>query len=509
MSTNTNNMSTNTNNMSTTGINTNIDDYTIEDLLTILNLNDTSTEFQVKDTTNDIIARMKTENRPEIASFFEDVKEKVLNSLFGDKEEEPLDDQDNEKTTLGNWYKNQYPRQDDPVQADKVTDRKHTIQTFDNGHFQMKREQLGINTAYPVPIAQGTINPTLRNVTTRLVCIDSQFRQNILPYSNNDVTAPSFNTDFTLDLSEPLSNVTLIKLYSIQIPTTWYSIDTTLGNTCFEFNESICQIPSGNYSQNELITQFAVFGLTLEFDPATNRAKLQTETPESSITFYKESGFDSSGCNSCVGGSYSNQNLGWTLGFRKTPDASGNITLDVPTTGYLWSDVPADLYGPKYCMLVVDDYNQNHLNKGLVNITDGDNKLSLPSYYNYDMNLSCAPTSNIVQASKSAPRKFTVAQLYSLNEILKNRNSKKTRSYGPTTTDVLAIIPLRGITSLRETQEPLVEYGTSLQSNSRTYFGPVNIERLRVKLVDDKGNLLNLHDNDWSFTLIIEQLYQY
>ena len=63
--------------------------------------------------------------------------------------------------------------------------------------------------------------------------------------------------------------------------------------------------------------------------------------------------------------------------------------------------------------------------------------------------------------------------------------------------------------SLRETQQPLIEYGTSLQSNSRTYFGPVNIERLRVKLVDDKGNLMNLHDIDWSFTLIIEQLYQY
>jgi len=30
-----------------------------------------------------------------------------------------------------------------------------------------------------------------------------------------------------------------------------------------------------------------------------------------------------------------------------------------------------------------------------------------------------------------------------------------------------------------------------------------------VRLLDDKGNLVNLHDVDWSFTLLIEQLYQY
>jgi len=502
--------------MSTSGINTNIDDYTIEDLLTILNLNETASEFQIKDTTNDIIARMKSENKPELAEFFEDVKEKILDSMMNNNEEslneDTLNDSEDTKTQIGTWYQNQYLTQNDPIQASKVTDRKQTIQTFDNNHFQMKQKQLGVNNAYPVPIVQGTINPTLRNVTTRLVCVDSQYRQNILPYSNNDVNAPSFNTDFTLDLSEPLSNVISIKLYSIQIPTTWYAFDTTLGNTCFEFNSMPYQIPSGNYSQTLLSTNISAItsgALQLTFDPATNRTIFKSQLMhDTSITFYKESGFDLSGCKSCIGSSYSNQNLGWTLGFRQTPDASGNITLPITNTDDLLSEVPADLYGPKYCMLVLDDYNQNHLNKGLVNITDGDNKLSLPSYYNYDINLSCSQT-NVVQASKSAPRQLTEAQLYTLNEIIKNRNTKKTRSYGPTTTDVLAIIPLKGITSLRESQEPIIEYGTSLQSNSRTYFGPVNIERLRVKLIDDKGNLLNLHDNDWSFTLIVEQLYQY
>jgi hypothetical protein len=493
------------------GINTDVDDYTLEDLYTILNLKETASEFQIKDATNDLIARMKTENKPELVKFFEDVKNKILDSL-ANSENEP-DEIPTPK--VSDWYENQYLEQKNPIQSNKLTDRKQTVEIFDdNTHYQMKQNKIGISNTFQVPIAQGTINPTLRNTTTRMVCIDSQYRQNILPFANDDINATSFNTDFTLDLSDPLSNVISIKLYSIHIPTTWYALDTTLGNTCFKIGATIYTIPSGNYTQATLasvitnLTPSSV--LTLSFDPATNKARFQATTALS-ITFYTDNGFDVSGCKSCVGGNiYSNQNLGWTLGFRREPDANGNISMTVPASPlFLTSDVPADLYGPKYCMLVIDDYNQNHLNKGLVQMTDVNNKLSLPSYYNFDIPLSCSAPTQQQQATKSAPRQLTEAQLYSLNEILKSRNSKKTRSYGPTTTDVLAVIPFSGITTLRATQQPLIESGLALQTNIRTYFGPVSIERLRVKLIDDKGNLMNLHDNDWSFTLIVEQLYQY
>jgi len=412
---------------------------------------------------------------------------------------------------MGNWWNNLYPNQSNKTQSNKVTERRAKIQTFDNNHFQMNRERLGINNNFQVPIAQGNMNPSLRNVTTRIVSIDSQYRQNILPFSNNDPNAPSFNTDFTVDLSEPLTNVISLKLYSLQIPTTWYTFDTTLGNTCFEYGGTVYVIPSGNYTQTELITAISTLVPTLnvEFDTATNRAKLREASGTAkNIIFYKEKGFTDPSCLSCTGSSFSNQNLGWNLGFRREIDNNGEIIVAVSgAPNYTWSDVPADLYGPKYCMLVLDDYNQNHLNKGLVNITDGDTKLTLPSYYNFDLSFNCDGT--LHQVEKSGPRQLTVNQLYSINEILKNKVTKKTRSYGPTTTDVLAIIPLKGVTNLRANQEPYIEFGSSVQSNTRTYFGPVNIERLRIKLIDDKGNLMNLHDNDWSFSIIVEQLYQY
>jgi hypothetical protein len=73
----------------------------------------------------------------------------------------------------------------------------------------------------------------------------------------------------------------------------------------------------------------------------------------------------------------------------------------------------------------------------------------------------------------------------------------------------MAIIPLKGGGASIPTGTLLAEFSGSLQDNVRTYFGPVNIDRMAVKLLDDKGNILNLNGCDWCFTLIATCLYQY
>jgi hypothetical protein len=40
-----------------------------------------------------------------------------------------------------------------------------------------------------------------------------------------------------------------------------------------------------------------------------------------------------------------------------------------------------DLNGPKYLILVIDDYNQNHVNNSLVSISQFSNTLKMPFYY--------------------------------------------------------------------------------------------------------------------------------
>ena len=57
--------------------------------------------------------------------------------------------------------------------------------------------------------------------------------------------------------------------------------------------------------------------------------------------------------------------------------------------------------------------------------------------------------------------------------------------------------------------DAFIEYGGSLQVNERSYFGPVQISRFKVQLLDDKGNVMNLNGCDWSFGMVCEMLYQY
>ena len=83
------------------------------------------------------------------------------------------------------------------------------------------------------------------------------------------------------------------------------------------------------------------------------------------------------------------------------------------------------------------------------------------------------------------------------------------RPKAPTSSDIMAIIPLKGGGASIPTGTLLAEFSGSLQDNVRTYFGPVNIDRMAVKLLDDKGNVLNLNGCDWCFTLIATCLYQY
>ena len=41
----------------------------------------------------------------------------------------------------------------------------------------------------------------------------------------------------------------------------------------------------------------------------------------------------------------------------------------------------------------------------------------------------------------------------------------------------------------------------------REYFGPVDISRITIKLLNQKGNLVNLHNSNFNFTLQVKTIY--
>jgi hypothetical protein len=139
-----------------------------------------------------------------------------------------------------------------------------------------------------------------------------------------------------------------------------------------------------------------------------------------------------------------------------------------------------------------------------------DINLGQAPYFNRDLNVIYSDDGLAqVYAETDRPRTITQAQLFRINKVLQEKKEYSTniRTTAPSNTNVFGYIPIKkgGIAI----GESFIEMGGSMQSNVRNYFGPVNISRMHVKLIDDKGNTVNLNGCDWSFGVICETLYQY
>lgn len=171
------------------------------------------------------------------------------------------------------------------------------------------------------------------------------------------------------------------------------------------------------------------------------------------------------------------------------------------------SDSIFNTYIYSYFMIVLDDFIQNHVNDGLVTITSLESDISLPTYASR-VSYQCDPVTGkkvAVSASNKERLNLNSKQLYAMNQIIEARRTKN-RSYtpGPVLKDIFAIIPLK--LSGLQFGAPYMEFGGSLQNQDRKYFGPVRLQKLAVKLMNDKGDVVNLNGTNWSFTIICEIL---
>ena len=556
-----------------TSMDFNIENYTIPELLTILDIDDEPDETQIIYKTNNYIDNPTS--TPQMSHFFQQMQDTLLTyieDLAGDTPDNDI----NEQTQRWMQYTN-LP-QKNTQQRDKNTDRIQKIDVYDNQHVPMNREQLGINNTKTVPVAQDTLNPNLKNTTTRIINLDSQYRQ-----ASGGIDTQS--TNYTLDLSDPLTDTLSLRLYSFHLPITWYVIDNHYGNTCFWVTNSgqdfKIYIEPGNYTSstlcdaiNNAFTNSANFPdsisgsgftwngagtppdiatfninngkITLNLSPTSSNPDDYWNDPdgikvdgisnpndadvdtviEAYFTFFDFEGQLICGDTCSVKNMSFDGTLGWLMGYRSP-------ILPVYIDGNNASAI-LNLFGTKYFILVLDDYNQNHINNGLVTITELSKNLPLPSYYNPVRDYVCTTPaqsnalktvlftsditnlgdkltmthSDIPQILPSAPRTLTQAQIYTINEIIKNKTQNTSyRSKAPTTSDTFAIIPIKQ--SKLVTGDMYVDFSGSLQDNKRIYFGPVDIERMKIKLLDDRGYVVDLHGVDWCITLISENLYQY
>tara|TARA_Y100000389_G_scaffold181484_1_gene197120 strand:+ start:1243 stop:2685 length:1443 start_codon:yes stop_codon:yes gene_type:complete len=338
--------------------------------------------------------------------------------------------------------------------------------------------------------------------TKRLVKIDSQYRPIISTIDSQgqstisgapELSSTTLNTNFTINLSEPLDNVVSVRLYAINIPTTWYTFDSHLGNSLFSLdgNTTDCSsIEHGNYTHETLISELSSnTDMTFSIHPQTNKIVIKNDSEkDQSFLYYSKDGLIDN--NNNRGGNYVDQNLGWHLGFRRIPDDSNQIKIDISKNDTITGDVPINVNGPKSMILALDDFNQHQHVRGFINVTDGNTSVT-----------AIRPA----RASSKENQNLTKNQLYANQSLLEKSTDPNRRIVGPRIPDAFATISLQSINSLRP--EPYVAYGGDLEYNERSYSGPVKIEKIKIRLFDDKGNLVNLNDNDWSLTLLVEQLF--
>jgi len=376
-----------------------------------------------------------------------------------------------------------------------------------------------------VEVKRGTINPDLKTTITRLINVDSSYRDVISLTNTSD--------NFTFELTEPLLNVISVSLYSVEIPQSWYTFTLEKGTRAFivciitdDATKYAVTIDEGNYTTVSLYTEVVnkinnhpslqtIVSVVGTLNQNTGRLTL-TFTPKIVIFNVQLLWIDGAGTEPTMVNNRYNGNLGWILGYRLPivtciRDKSGTFIAEAPSL--------IDASGTKYITLSLEDYKTNRLNRSIVSVNNTPKTpIALPSYFSEDVpQYRISPTG--IHVLPSNPRNLTSKQLYTINAI-SDQILTQNRIIGNESSNAFAKIAVKrtdwakttnGTTELVDgvPGKLFVENGGPLSLQMREYFGPVDLAQLSVALYDDKGNILGLNGMDWSFSLTVKCIYQY
>ena len=219
------------------------------------------------------------------------------------------------------------------------------------------------------------LNPVYRNILIRTVNIDSGFRSNTLPKSdenrtnyfsknlkslqkqnsNNCQLNINSSTNFVALFSDRLNNILSIQLINYTIPYTWYNIDTQYFNNYFTYYSSITDLSGtlikldpGNYTLNNDYNIYDYINDTINrnninreednkisftYNALTSKTTIDIykQYKNNNNFFYRYIWFDKKILNS-----KSNNTLGYKLGFRhfelimKDDDIDTDISNNTP-----------------------------------------------------------------------------------------------------------------------------------------------------------------------------------
>ena len=291
----------------------------------------------------------------------------------------------------------------------------------------------------------------------------SEFYQGVINPLNKRILRKSLNIDtrfrdnyyntqasnFNIVLPLRFTEVVSMQLAAMEFPTTFYAISKVFGNNFFYItigdDKQVVTIPEGNYTPSALESYLNVYMDNLS-DPQFQQISFKLALDQGS------------GSGRMMVSSLSETQLPFSLNFQLNLNGESDTSTPLPLKlGWLLgfrngiyenssayvSEGIVNLLGPRYIYLVVDDY-QNSVNDG---------------FYG------------------------------AFNSSILNKN-------------ILARISLQGTVFNFSSQNNL-----NLITNARQYFGPVDIMRMNIQLLDEYGRVLNLNNMDYSFCLTMQTIY--
>jgi len=328
------------------------------------------------------------------------------------------------------------------------------------------------NTLFPA----GTVNPLKKEITTSMLIINSKFRENTNNlFINSDKSGTNgLSTDFTIELVESYNNVVSLKLASLELINSYYPVSEYLKTnqftiTSFEYEianpsniinstSNIILLDDGSYTSSDITTAIqAIFSnspsntlnaVKINYNSLTGKINfyINTTPPTPPTTNYAY-GFhlDFTIQDKFIRPSY--LNFGWLLGFKKLYYNFFDNYIDTSSNtlniGFN-SESPLNLLGSSFYLIEIDDYNNNH--------------------------------SKVINYNINSPYSFNI-------------------------NNIIAKIP-----NASETNSLFFEDSSDKIFKKREYFGPVRIKKLRIRLLDENGFLLNLNDSEVVISLEIKTI---
>lgn len=358
-------------------------------------------------------------------------------------------------------------------------------------------------------VAAGTVNPFDIRTYKQFININSRFR-------NNYTTTSA--SDYYFTLSTSIKKAVSMRLSCINLPNIIYTVNENTGSNNFTVHQdpstNIISIPSGSYTGLQISKYITTTLLNKGYDISLNYSPINGKMRFSSNNKFDIS-FDYIDPSYCSGteifrqvGSnlYKDQlTLGWLLGFRqnyqyRTPinTITQNIVnnLQINSTNYVSRKEIRNLHNIRDRRPRLTPVKNNGVQylEPTYNCCDASGLMMYPS----PLDISYTYTNATAYESEAIYDAHGIRYfLLSVNDF---QNNHTTTVVSPLQEETLG----DGCILAKVSSNC---HGGCNEHIDRIYFGPTEISRLHIKLLDEFGRVLDLNNGDYSLTLEFDILY--